>query len=529
VWGLSLAAMVVLGGCTKLGPDFQTPEPPPLPRAVQKKGDTESVAQWWKVFDDPVLEKLVHQAYAQNLDIRSAGLRILQARAALGIATGMQYPQKQTLSGSYTSSYKQNHLDAANVAFDTVWEMDLWGKYARGVESAEASLYAAVASYRDIMVAVLAEVARTYITYRTLEERIAYAKRIIAIQERVTRMTEIQFNSGNVSELDMQQSRTQLYNTRAALPALELGKVQAINALAVLLGTTPEAVRRIVDIHDAKARDAVNRYIATGKKGVFQLLDKPEVLTDIRYVPSPRFDPAKPIDAALLTQRPDVKVAEYRAHAASAQIGAKEALLYPSFTLLGSIGYSATSRNPYIPALTGWGSLGDNLTVAAGPGFSWNIFQYGRLKNQVRLQDALLEESLVGYSKKVLQAASEVSNALSAYVLTQKQLEERKKALEATVRAFNISITQYHDGLVSYQRLLSTVEKLTTIQDIYAQTNGALATDIVLLYKALGGGWQLSDGQAYLSQATVERLKRRGVDWGDMLDANRTVMPEGWE
>jgi outer membrane protein TolC len=521
--------MVMLGGCTKLGPDFRTPAPPPLPKALQKRGDTRSVAAWWKVFNDPVLEKLIRKAYAQNLDLQSAGLRILQARAALGIATGMRYPQKQTLSGSYTSSYKSFHLDAANVGFDTVWEMDIWGKYARGIESAEASLYAAVASYREIMVAILAEVARTYISYRTTEERIAYARRNIAIQERVTRMTEIQFNSGNVSELDMQQSRTQLYNTRAALPALELAKVRAVNALAVLLGTTPEAVRAIIGRRDDTERERIDRYIATGKKGVLQLLDDPGALMGIRYVPAPRFDPSRPIDAALLTQRPDVKVAEYRAHAASAQIGATEALLYPSFTLFGSIGYSATSRNPYIPALTGWGSLGDNLTVAAGPGFSWNLFQYGRLKNQVRLQDALLEERLIDYSKTVLRAASEVSDALNAYVLTQKQLQERKKALEATVRAFNISITQYHDGLVSYQRLLSTVEKLTTIQDVYAQTTGALATDIVLLYKALGGGWQMSDGQAYLSEATLRRMKERGVDWGEMLDANRTTMPGGWE
>jgi len=227
-------------GCTKLGPDFVRPAPPPLPKELDKKADPAALretARWWKIFGDPVLDTLIERASTQNLDLRGAGLRILQARAALGIAAGMQYPQKQTLSGSYSVGYNKGHIDAASASLDTVWEMDIWGKYARGIESAEASLYAAVASYRDILVAIEAETARHYIAYRTAQERIAYARRNIAIQERVTRMTEIQYNAGNVSELDMQQSRTQLFNTRAALPGLKMQQIAAVNALAVLLGT----------------------------------------------------------------------------------------------------------------------------------------------------------------------------------------------------------------------------------------------------------------------------------------------------
>ena len=516
-------------GCTKLGPDFVRPAPPPLPKELDKKADPAALretARWWKIFGDPVLDTLIERASTQNLDLRGAGLRILQARAALGIAAGMQYPQKQTLSGSYSVGYNKGHIDAASASLDTVWEMDIWGKYARGIESAEASLYAAVASYRDILVAIEAETARHYIAYRTAQERIAYARRNIAIQERVTRMTEIQYNAGNVSELDMQQSRTQLFNTRAALPGLKMQQIAAVNALAVLLGTTPEAVRNLLG--DGSA-DENPDYLAAPKEGAIQLDDTPEALLGVDYTPEPAFDPTRPIDAALLTRRPDIKLAEYRAHAAAAQIGAKEALLYPSFTLFGSIGISATDRNPLFHSLRGWGSLGDNLVAAAGPGFSWNIFQYGRLKNQVRLQDAIFEERLVDYSKRVIRAASEVSDALHGYLLTRKQLEERRKALEATVRAFNISALQYHEGLVSYQRLLSTVEKLTTTQDIYAQTKGAAANDIIFLFKALGGGWQISDGRAYLSAETAARMKERGVDWGGMLEANATKLPEGWQ
>ncbi|WP_300363254.1 TolC family protein [Hydrogenimonas sp.] len=517
-----MAALVTFTGCTKLGPDFSGLTAPPLPKEIpaDRNVSDDTVTEWWRIFDDPVLDRLVEKARKQNLDLESAGLRILQARAALGISTGMRYPQKQTLSGGYMSTYQDRQIDSYALNFDMGWELDLWGKYARGIESSEASLYAAVASYDALTVSLLAEVARNYIAYRTTEERIAYAKRNIAIQERVAHMTEIQFNSGNVSELDMQQARTQLYNTRAALPALELSKIKSVNALATLLAVTPEEIRAMIDTHDYRRRDEINRFIATGKKGTIQLVENEEALLDLSYVPDAAFDPHAVIDASLLMRRPDIKAAEYRARAASAQIGATEALLYPSFALVGNLGYNATDIG------LGIGTAAKNLSVTAGPGFSWNIFQYDRIKNQVRIQDAKFQESLVNYSKQVLQAASEVSNALNGYVLTQAQLAERKKALEATVRAFNISVTQYHDGLVSYQRLLSTVEKLTTTQDIYAQMRGALATDIVLLYKALGGGWQSGRGGSCLSEKTVESLKMRGVDWGNYLDENMTKLPE---
>ncbi|WP_353662012.1 TolC family protein [Hydrogenimonas sp. SS33] len=526
-----LAALLMLQGCTKLGPDFHGITPPPVSKSLQNDRNVSEaeLADWWRIYHDETLDRLVDKALSQSLDLQIAGLRILQARATLGIATGLRYPQAQTLSGNAMSSYHKYHIDSASLSFDLAWEADLWGKYARGIESARASLMAQVASYRAAAVSLLAEVARNYIDYRTTEERIAYAERNVAIQERVTRMTEVQYKAGNVSELDMQQSRTQLYNTRASLPALRLAEIRIVNALAVLLGTTPEEVRTILKPHDKRLLRQINAAIATNSRGIIQLTQKQKNLLALRYIPQPQFDPERIVDASLLTRRPDIRAAEYLAHAKAAQIGIAEAALYPSFRLLGSIGYSASDPNPVLPFLTGWGSLHDNITVAAGPGFSWNIFQYGRLKNDVRLKDAAFEESLVRYSKQVLAAATEVSNALNAYRLTQAQLQERKKALKATVRAFNISVTQYHDGLVSYQRLLSTVEKLTLAQDAYARTKGELAVDAALLYKALGGGWQATDGRSFLSQKSRERMRQRGVDWEHGLDENATRIPEGWE
>jgi len=461
----------------------------------------------------------VSKTYAQNLDLKSAGLRILQSRAALGISEGLTFPQQQTLSGNAaTVRQNSNNFNSAAINFDLGWEMDVWGKYARGIESSEANLYTSIASYDDIMVSVIAEVARNYINYRTAQERIAYAKRNIVIQTRVTRMTEIQFNSGSVTELDMQQSRAQLYATRSLLPSFELSMIKARNAMAVLMGMNPDKVERMLHVGQ-KQSDSVNKYINT-QKAYIQIKEGDKENLNVSFVPTVKFNPNNKIDAELLTNRPDVKVAEYQAHAKSANIGSTMAQLYPSFSLFGNIGLNSND------ATGSWISAGDALGVSAGPAFSWNIFQYDRIKNQIRIQDAIFEESLVNYNKTVLSAVSEVSDAVHGYILTEKQQKENKEAVKATVRAFNISMTQYNDGLVSYQRLLSTVQSMTQNQDQSAQIKGSLANNVIALYKALGGGWQMNKGKAYISKEMAAKMGKR-TDWGLYLDDNMTRLPQG--
>ncbi len=518
----ALASLVVLTGCAPLGPNFLGVDELKVPKAWEKNAsrNDKQIAQWWEIFKDPTLDALVQKTYAQNLDLQAAGLRILQSRVALGIATGLQYPQVQTLSGNVAGVRKNNNsFTAAGVNFDIGWEMDIWGKYARGIESSEATLYTTLASYNDIMISVIAEVARNYINYRTAQERIAYAKRNIVIQERVTKITKIQFNSGNVSELDMQQFRSQLYATRSALPSLELTMIKARNAMAVLMGSDTTTVEKMLK-QGQHYSDNVGKYINTNKSFI-QIKEGSRDNINVSLVPTAKFNPHHKIDANLLSQRPDLKVAVYQAHANSAKIGLSVAELYPSFTLFGNIGLNANN------ALGSWTTGGNALGVTIGPAFSWNIFQYDRIKDKIRLQDAIFEESLVKYNKKVLSALSEVSDALNGYKLTKVQLDENKKAVNATVRAFNISMTQYNDGLVSYQRLLSTVDSLTRNQDRYAQIKGALATNVILLYKALGGGWQMNKGKAYVSQEMAEKMQKR-TDWGAYLDANMTRLPMGF-
>ncbi|MEA3433635.1 MAG: TolC family protein [Campylobacterota bacterium] len=523
--GLSALTLLMLSGCVKLGPNFMGVGNPPIPEKWKHDGkrNDKAIAQWWKTFHDPVLNTLVQKTYTQNLDIKAAGLRIVQARSVLGISEGLAFPQVQTISGSASSSRTGvSDVATAGVNFDMGWEMDIWGKYARGIESSEANLYASVASYNDIMVSVIAEVARNYINYRTAEERLAYAKRNVLIQERVTKMTEIQFNSGNVSELDMQQARTQLYNTRSALPSLELSKAKARNAMALLMGTDAGNVTKILSAGSKKHSDSSSKYIGQEKQGVMQIKESSSDLLNIAMIPQARLNPYNKIDAGLLMRRPDIKVAEYRVRSNNALIGASIAELYPSFSLFGNIGYNTNN------ASGSWVSGSNALGVTVGPSFSWNIFQYGRIKNQIRLQDAVFEESLVNYNKTVLSAVSEVSDALEGYIWTKKQQVENRKAVDATVRAFNISVIQYNDGLVNYQRLLTTVEKLTSTQDRYATIKGNLSINAILLYKALGGGWQISKGRSYLSKETAVKMKKR-VDWDRYLDPEMTKLPEGME
>jgi len=523
--GLSALTVLMLSGCAKLGPDFMGMGNPPIPEKWKHNGkrNDRAIAQWWKTFHDPTLNTLVQKTYAQNLDIKSAGLRIAQARSVLGISEGLAFPQRQTLSGSASSSRTGvSDIATAGLKFDIGWEMDIWGKYARGIESSEANLYASIASYNDIMVSVIAEVARNYINYRTSEERLAYARRNVTIQERVAKMTEIQFNSGNVSELDMQQALSQLYNTRSAIPSIELTKVKTRNAIALLLGTDDRTVNKILASGTKRHSDSTVKYVGQEKKGIMQIKESSKDLLNVDMIPHARLNPYNKIDADLISRRPDIKVAEYRVRSNNALIGASIAELYPSFSLFGNIGYNTNN------ASGSWVSGSNALGVTVGPSFSWNIFQYSRIKNQIRLQDAVFEESLVNYNKSVLSAVAEVSDAVNGYILTKKQQVENRKAVNATVRAFNISVIQYNDGLVSYQRLLTTVEKLTATQDRYASIKGSLAIQAVLLYKALGGGWQMSKGKSYLSAQTAARMKKT-IDWGKYLDPDMTRLPEGMQ
>ncbi len=499
--GILLAMFV--GGCAVVGPDYQPQAEPTLPaqwNAADAAVAARTASQWWQQFHDPVLDTLIDRGARQNLSLEAAGLRIVQARAALGISEALIFPQQQQLSGSLGKLYRNEHsFNSVGVGFDVGWEMDIWGKYARGIESSEASLYASVASYRDVLISITAEIARNYINYRTAQERALLSRQNIAIQQRVVEMTQVQFDSGNVTELDVQQAKTQLYGTQATLPALTIARVQSRNALAVLLGVLPDDITPLLALEPDQDDSTYHAQIALSadEYDARSIIPRGPMLED-------------KVNSALVLRRPDLQVAELQARAQSARIGLAEAALYPQFFLFGSIGLSDS-----VPS-GGSFSASNAVTAAIGPGFSWNIFQYERIKNQVRIEDARFQESLTNYNQQVLQAVQEVSNALVAYRYLVAQSEYNFSAVSASIRAFNISSTQYNNGLVTYQRLLSTVEKMTLRQDAYALTKGNIANQVVALYKALGGGWEPHTGIPIVKPETVETMRGR-IDWGDAL------------
>ncbi|PIB10820.1 TolC family protein [Vibrio rotiferianus] len=519
----SLAILSVLGlsACTTLGPDYVHPEQSALPsdwsveKAAQDTQQSEQkLQQWWQQFNDPTLNQLVEMASQQNLDLEAAGLRIVQARSLLGISTGLQYPQVQTVSGNLARAYVNDQgVNNAALSFDAGWEMDIWGKYARGIESAEAGYYASIASYHDIMVTITAEVARNYINYRTFQERILLSRRNIEIQERVVNITQVQFDSGNVTELDVQQAKNQLFNTKAAQPSLEIAMKQSRTALALLLGVLPEEVESLLqsDGFAQRMADYENQFKSSGRKPALSGSDERSI------VPSPPLLENK-VDANLVMRRPDLQVSEMQARAQSAKIGVAETALYPSFSLFGSIGIDST-----VPDGSSF-SFSDSLTMVVGPTFSWNIFQYGRVKNNIRFEDARFQETLTNYNKKVLQAVNEVTNALEAYDLYLEQQSLRLQSVNASIRAFNISMMQYENGQISFDRLLKSLENMTRSEDSYAIIKGNVANQVVALYKALGGGWETQTGKSFLSETTAKQMQDRS-DWDGLLDEEERVLP----
>ena len=452
-----------------VGPDFVPPEAPVAEEWEESEGETlkkESAeyTDWWKVFNDPVLDSLIQTAYQQNLSLQIAGLRVLQARAQLGIVTGDLYPQLQQMTGDYNRvknpGTPSDYFNDGSFGFDAAWELDFWGKFRRGIQSADANLIASIASYDDVLVTLTAEVARTYVQIRTFQERIRLAEENIKIQKRALELATVQFEVGTVTELDLQQATTNLRSTQASVPGFQISLRQAQHALSILMGMPPG--------------------------------DLNTILGDSSGIPTAPAEVAVGIPADLLRRRPDIKQAELLAAAQCAQIGVSRAELFPSFSLNGTMGWSANN--------SGENSLGDMFTKTSygfsfGPSFAWNFLNYGRLKNQVRVQDALFEQTLVNYKEVVLSAAQEVEDAMVGFILSRTQAKYLKESAEAAKRSSDLSMLQYKEGIIDYQRVLDSNLSLTQQQDQYAQTRGEIITNLIAMYKALGGGWQVRLGQ----------------------------------
>jgi len=372
------------------------------------------------------------------------------------------------------------------MGFDAAWELDFWGRFRRGVESADASLYASIANYDDILVALTAEVARTYVLIRTFEKRLAVARENVKNQTESLRIAEARFEAGAASRLDVAQATALLKETQASISGLEVSLRQAKNGLATLLGILPTDVR--------------------------------DVLGGPKPVPTAPAEVAVGIPAELLRRRPDIRMAELQAAAQSARIGIGKSELYPRFSLKGSIGLQSSEKGGVLSNNAHFSDLfnSSSLTYFVGPTLQWPILNYGRLKNNVRVQDARFQQLVVNYQNTVLQAAQEVEDAMVGFLQTQEQTRLLSESVAQYQLSVDLSLIQYREGLTSYQRVVDAQRYLTQQQDNLASTTGSVAINLVAMYKALGGGWELRQGKDFVSEKTREEMRKR-TDWGNLL------------
>ncbi len=451
----------------KVGPNYCRPAAPVADEWLDAEeqavvSQTTDYSYWWAVFQDPVLNQLVDTAYQENLTLKIACQRILEARAQRGIATGYLFPQQQQMFGSYSRNEMSDnafpfgefplrrHFDDWITGFDATWELDFWGRFRRGIESADANLDAQVENYDDILVMIQAEVASAYLQVRTTEERLALAQQNVQLQEHTLRIIQHRFDQGVVSELDLHQARSALAATRSLIPALEEGHRKAETGLCILLALPPQQLEVLEK--GPKAIPAVPPEIVVG------------------------------IPAELLTRRPDIRRAEREAAAQCAQIGVAKSELYPHIAITGNIAFNAEQFKD----LYSWSSI----TGSIGPGFQWNILNYGRIQNNILVQDARFCQLVLQYQNTVLKANKEVEDGIVAFLKEKVRVQYLTEGVQETEKANKLAMLQYEQGFTDYQRVLDTQRALVQQQDNLAATRGKVALNLIAVYKAIGGGWQ---------------------------------------
>lgn len=483
---------LVLTACTTLGPDYTPPKTPELAQwqpatvGIPAHATSQSYDRWWTQLNDPTLTALVNEALRKNPDVRIAGLRLLESRAQLGIAESLLGPQATIGSGEVlkTGQVRDGRSSSATrygAGFNLGWEIDFWGKFQRGVESADASYFATLAQYDDIQVLMAAQVAQLYVNIRTLESRLKITRNNAKIQQRSLQITERLFLSGNSAELDVQQAKTQYLSTLSTIPLLETSLRQSQNALGVLLARKPGPL--------------------------------PEMASNTGVIPQGSLALVAELPADLMRRRPDVRAAERQLAAQSALIGVAESELYPSISLIGSVGISMQTGNS------------SALSWTVGPTFSWNLLDQGRLSNQVLVQDARFLQLHENYRDTVFQAAREVDDAAVAYANDKDQIALLIDTGKAASRSLDIANTQYREGMADFQRVLDSQRALFTQQEQLVNTQGAMMLDLITLYKALGGGWESGRERPIVDKETEAHLRKR-KDWAPLLD---TPLPPATE
>lgn len=502
LWAAGLAGAALLnGGCVttgplqwvengfKVGPNYCRPPAPVAPAWIEAddaRVQARRLEDWWNVFQDPALNSLVATAYRQNLNLRVVGTRVLQARAQQAIAAGNIFPQTQEMTGSYSrvglsrnmannpasldpllsrlpggtaippSEIPTNWYSNWSAGFNLSWELDFWGRFRRAIESANAGLDASVENYDDALVTLLADVATNYVQFRVAQQRIQIARDNVRIQEKLVALAERQQRVGTLTSVDVDQLRTLLEQTRSTIPALQIALGQANDSLCVLLGIPPRDLEP-------------------------ELGPGPDLGSD--PVPNTPTWVAAGIPADLLRQRPDVRSAERQVAAQSAQIGVAEADLYPTFFINGTLGWEAQDVSRLFESNSFFGTI--------VPQFKWNILNYGRIVNNVHLQDAHTQELIAAYQNRVLTAAREVQTALRGFLRSQEQAVDLARSSTAATAATKTEEQLYYDIKADVNRLFTLESARVQQQDNLAVAQGNVALNLINVYRALGGGWEI--------------------------------------
>ena len=460
---LFMGCMLLLNfGCAAVGPNYVSPKlaTPQTWHTELEDGlrakpiDPQTLASWWKTLNDPILSSLMRQAVDGNLDLKVARARIRQARADRRISEADLFPIVDAVGSFRKSRSSENsgggtEVDLSAVGFDAQWELDIFGGIRRSVEAATADVQASTEDLRDVLVSLLAEVALNYVDARTYQVRLAVAEQNLRSQQETYQLTSWRSQAGLTTELAVQQAKYNLESTRSQIPTLQTGLEAAMNRIAVLLGRPPG------DLH--------------------------RVLEEPRPIPAARMEVAVGVPADTLRHRPDVRRAERELAAQTARVGVATAELYPKLTLLGSIGVESLSVSDlFVPG---------SRTYSFGPSISWPIFNAGAIRSNIEAQSALQEQALGEYESTVLNALEEVENALVAYVQEQNRRQALADSAQAAKIAVELAETQFEAGLIDFNNVLDAQRSLLTFQDQLAESQGTVTSNLIRLYKALGGGW----------------------------------------
>ncbi len=494
----------------KVGPNYCKPAAPVAEHWIDY-ADARVISQpqnnwaWWSTFNDPILNELIQTASQQNLTLRQAGFRVMEARALDAYARGNLFPQSQTGFGGY-----QRNLLSEQVGFtgggggglpgisrefsvwtlgtQFQWELDFWGQFRRSIEAADAQLDASIEDYDDVLVILIADVASAYVDVRTLEQRLRYARQNVESQSGSLRLAEDKQQAGVSSQLDVSQAVTNVSQTEATIPQFEADLRRAENRLCTLMGMPPQDIKAVL----------------AGPGG-------------IRPIPTAPAEVVLGIPADLVRRRPDVRRQERLVAQQSALIGVAEADLYPAFSITGQIFVRASQfQNLFLSSATG-GNV--------GPTFSWNIFNYGRIRNLVAAEEARFMQQVSQYQQTVLDANREAEDAIVQFLQAQEQVRILRTGVAAAAQSRDLVNELYQGGQADFGRVFVAELFLVQQQDALAVSEGTVARSLVEINRALGGGWQIRlNGAPPIELPPVEEIQPEQVN-GDGANVPTPVDP----